>query len=71
VVTGADFPQAASKSQEGGEGPVNPRFLSMNIMAREKVLYEAHAVAAVAAANRHIAEEALALIEVEYEPLTR
>src|SRR5580693_5604965 len=70
VATGADFPQVANKSQEGGEGPVYPRFLSMNIMARDKVFYEGHAVAAVAAANRHIAEEALALIEVEYEPLS-
>ena len=69
VVTGADFPDIAAKSQEGGEGPVNPRFLSMNIMARDKVLYEGHAVAAVAAVDRNTAEEAAALIEIDYEPL--
>jgi CO/xanthine dehydrogenase Mo-binding subunit len=70
IVTGADFPDVASKSQEGGEGgPVNPRFLAMNIMAREKVFYEGHAVAAIAARDRHTAEEAAALIEVDYEPL--
>jgi len=70
IVTSADLPEVASKTQEGGEGgPVNPRFLSMNILARGKVLYEGHAVGAVAAADRHIAEAALALIEVEYEPL--
>ena len=38
-------------------------------MARDKVLYKGHAVAAVAATNAHIAEEALGLIEVEYEVL--
>jgi CO/xanthine dehydrogenase Mo-binding subunit len=70
VVTSADLPEVASKSQEGGEGgPVNPKFLSMNIMARGKVLYEGHAVAAVAAVDIHTAEQALTLIEVEYEPL--
>ena len=69
VITGADFPEVASKSQEGGEGAVNPRFIAMNVIARDKVLYEGHVVAAIAASDRHTAEEALALIEVEYEPL--
>ena len=41
----------------------------MNIMARDKVLYDGHAVAAVAATSPHIAEEALKLIKVEYEAL--
>ena len=40
-----------------------------NVMASEKVVYHGHAVAAVAATNPHIAEEALGLIEVEYEVL--
>ena len=47
----------------------NMRFLSNNIMAADKVLYKGHAVAAVAATSPHIAEEALALIQVEYEVL--
>ena len=38
-------------------------------MAREKALYEGHAVAAVAAIDAATAEEALALIEVDYEVL--
>jgi CO/xanthine dehydrogenase Mo-binding subunit len=38
-------------------------------MAREKALYEGHAVAAVAAVNDAIAAQALDLIEVEYEVL--
>ncbi|MGQ4807791.1 putative xanthine dehydrogenase molybdenum-binding subunit XdhA [Candidatus Entotheonellaceae bacterium PAL068K] len=45
------------------------RFLSNNIMAGDKVLYKGHALAAVAATSPHIAEEALALIQVEYEEL--
>lgn len=40
-----------------------------NIMAREKALYEGHAVAAVAATSRAVARKALKLIKVDYEPL--
>ena len=38
-------------------------------MARDKALYDGHAVAAVAATSSAIADAALALIEVEYEVL--
>jgi CO/xanthine dehydrogenase Mo-binding subunit len=38
-------------------------------MATDKVLYKGHALAAVAATSPYIAEEALALIQVEYEVL--
>ena len=38
-------------------------------MAREKALYEGHAVAAVAATSAQIADQALKLIDVEYEVL--
>jgi CO/xanthine dehydrogenase Mo-binding subunit len=69
VVTGADLPDVASKTEQVGEGAVNARYLSMNILARDKVLYDGHAVAAVAASDRHTAEEALRLIDVEYEVL--
>jgi len=40
-----------------------------NIMAREKALYDGHAVAAVAAISQSVARRALALIEVDYEVL--
>ena len=40
-----------------------------NILARDKVLYKGHAIAAVAALTPHAAEEILGLIEVEYEVL--
>ena len=40
-----------------------------NVMAREKALYDGHAVAAVAAVSATIARDALRLIEVDYEVL--
>ena len=70
IVTAADLaPLPESKNEAVGEVAMNPRHLSMNILARDKVLYDGHAVAAVAATSPHIAEEALRLIEVEYEVL--
>jgi CO/xanthine dehydrogenase Mo-binding subunit len=69
VVTGADLPDPGDRIAELGEGAVNLRHLSSNVLARGKALYRGHAVAAVAAVNAHVAEEALALIEVDYEPL--
>ncbi|HVN63959.1 MAG TPA: xanthine dehydrogenase family protein molybdopterin-binding subunit [Candidatus Binataceae bacterium] len=70
IVTSADLPEAESKSEQAGEMMVNPRHLSMNILAHGKVLYDGHAVAAVAATSPHIAEEALRLIEIDYEVLS-
>jgi CO/xanthine dehydrogenase Mo-binding subunit len=69
VVTAADFPEIRSEEAFVGEGPMNFRDLSRNVMARDKVLYEGHAVAAVAALSPAIAAEAVELIEVEYEEL--
>ena len=69
VITGADFPELPDGGAAAGELRVNPLLLSRNIMAREKVLYNGHAIAAVAATSIHVAEEALAQIEVEYEML--
>src|SRR6185436_19579028 len=69
VVTAADFPEIASEEAFVGEGPMNFRDLSYNCMARGKVLYDVHAVAAVAATSPAIAEEALDLIDVQYEVL--
>jgi CO/xanthine dehydrogenase Mo-binding subunit len=69
VVTGADLPEIADKIADLGEGAINLRYQSNNILARDKVLYHGHAVAAAAATSPHIAEEALALVEVDYEVL--
>ena len=69
VVTSADMGQVADKIQEMGEGAANLRHLKDNILADKKALYFGHAIAAVAATSPQIAEEALKLIEVEYEVL--
>ena len=69
IVTAKDLPQAENKLEQAGEMTINPMYLSMNILAHDKVLYDGHAIAAVAATSPHIAEEALRLIEVEYEVL--
>ena len=70
VVTSADLPQAPDEPAVLGSGPpVNLYHVSSNILARDKVLYKGHAVAALAASSAHAAEEALSLIDVEYEVL--
>lgn len=69
VITAQDLPAIGDKIADLGESTVNLRYASNNILAHDKVLYHGHAVAAVAADNVHIAEEALALIKVEYEVL--
>jgi CO/xanthine dehydrogenase Mo-binding subunit len=69
VTTRADFPDLPPNKRVVGAMPHNLWDLSRNCMAKGKALYEGHAVAAVAAVSPQIAEEALALIEVEYEVL--
>ncbi len=69
VITSADFPEQKYEFLGPERVAVNFWHMTRNIMAREKVLYEGHAVAAVAAINKAVASEALRLIEVDYEPL--
>ncbi len=69
VVTAKDLPSAADKIAQLGEGAVNLKYLCDNILASDKAFYQGHAVAGVAAINPHVAEEALELIDVEYEVL--
>ncbi len=69
VITWEDFPAIASEEAFVGEGPMNFRDLSRNCMARERALYDGHAVAAVAAISPAIAEQACELIEVDYHVL--
>ena len=69
IVLGKDLPELESKTEFVGEIALNPHYLAHNILARDKVLYNGHAVAAVAATSPHIAEEAVELIEVDYEVL--
>ena len=64
VITGKDMPGANKPDASRGT-----QMASDNLLARTKVLYKGHPVAAVAAANQHVAEAALDLIKVEYEVL--
>ena len=70
VITAADLPPSgADEVLNLVEGTFRLKHLRSNILAGEKVLYQGHSVAAVAATSLHIAEEALRLIEVDYEIL--
>jgi len=64
VITGKDMPGANNPDASRGT-----QMASDNLLARTKVLYKGHPVAAVAAANQHVAEAALDLIKVKYEVL--
>ena len=69
VVTSKDFPIIANKTIDLSETQGNARLMAEHVMASEKALYKGHAVAAVSATSPHIAEQALDLIEVDYEVL--
>ena len=62
VITATDFP-----SREGIS--VGRKRFFENIMADNKVLYQGHPVAAVAAKTRQLAEHAATLVNVQYEVL--
>ena len=69
VVTRDDFPDLAVEYAAAGELTINFHDVTRNMMAREKVFYDGHPVAAVAATSASIARAALQLIKVEYEIL--
>ena len=69
VITAADWPEIPDSEKTKGTAPVNFQHLSDNLMARKKVLYDGHGVAAVAATTLQIAKRAVKLIEIEYEVL--
>ena len=70
AICGKDFQDIHDASAVGGEGGGTVEDAAKNVMARDKVLYHGHAVAAVAASNPLLAEAALEAIEVEYEILS-
>ena len=69
VVTHKDIPDHPLLEPPYGPMIADLHDISRNVMAREKVLYDGHAVAAVAATSERIARAAIKLIEVEYEIL--
>jgi CO/xanthine dehydrogenase Mo-binding subunit len=64
VITGSDFPDLAANGAHASDIDV-----ANNAIARDKVLYEGHVVAAVAATTRELAEAAAKAVEVSYEIL--
>ena len=69
VVTRDDFPDVAPDASVESEGEENLRDVARNVMARDKALYEGHAVAAVAATSAAVAGRALKAIDVTWEVL--
>ena len=70
VVTAADFPELpVGATIPMGETGYDMWMVAQINMARRKVHWVGQPVAAVAAVDAHVAEAALALIEVDYEPL--
>ena len=70
VLTSAELPDPPGTVTDVEEGAYIPvRSLSNNCLAADKVLYVGHALAAVAATTPHVAEQALSLIDVDYEVL--
>ena len=69
VATAADFPIIENRMIDFAEVQGNARMIAENLLAKDKVLYVGHAVAAICATNPHIAMEALKLVEVDYEVL--
>ena len=69
VTTAADFPDPGDRIVPTIRGPVPLRWNIDRVMASGKVLFRGQPVAAVCATDPHLAEDALDLIEVEYEVL--
>src|SRR5690606_13582392 len=69
VVTFEDFPEPSEPVMQTVRGPMPSAWDTERIMARRKALFRGHPVAAVAATDFHVAEDAVALIEVEYDVL--
>ncbi len=66
VVTAADLPEL----DRADENAVDEKDFRDRVLASDKVLFAGHPIAGVAARTEAIAEEALALIDVEYEILS-
>lgn len=69
IVTGKDFRETTAKLALG-EAAIDLHDVADNVIARTKVLYDGHAVAAVAATSPDAAREAVSKITVVYEVLT-
>tara|TARA_R110002072_G_scaffold284396_3_gene448528 strand:- start:16501 stop:18792 length:2292 start_codon:yes stop_codon:yes gene_type:complete len=69
IITAADMPEIAEEDAVVNGQPPDFRDMSANLLARGKVLYEGHAIAAIAAVDEQTARLALDAIEIEYAVL--
>ena len=69
IVTSEDFPSPVEAILQTIRGPMPAQWDIERLMARRIVLFRGHPVAAVSATDAHIAEDAVELIEVEYDVL--
>ena len=67
VMTHDDLATPGIETTRNGLSDIDRDFF--NIMAKDKVLYKGHVVAAVAAIDRNTAQEAVKLIKIKYEKL--
>ena len=69
VITWRDLPLGDTSNKDLANDTKYKRS-SDHVLASDKALFKGHAVAAVAALDPHVAEEAIKLIKVDYEVLT-
>ena len=69
IVTHADFSVDDVQESDLRKTLGNIPIVGENALANKKALYKGHAIAAVAASSPHVAEQAVDLIEVDYEVL--
>jgi CO/xanthine dehydrogenase Mo-binding subunit len=69
VVTSKDIPDQKFEYVGPERVAQNMWHITRNVIAREKALYEGHPVAAIAAISKSVADEAAALLEIDYEVL--
>ena len=69
VATSHDLPIIQQGPIDYANVQGNIRMIARNVLAHEKALYKGHAIAAVAATDANIAQDAIALIDVDYEVL--
>ncbi|HJM89933.1 MAG TPA: xanthine dehydrogenase family protein molybdopterin-binding subunit [Dehalococcoidia bacterium] len=69
VITHEDFPEPTEPTMQTIRGPMPTMWDLERLLARRKVLFKGHPIAAVCADDAHVAEDAVALIEVEYDVL--
>ena len=69
VITFDDFPAVTDPVMQTIRGPMPAQWDVERLLARRKVLFKGHPVAAICATDPHLAEDAVELIEVDYELL--